>query len=200
MASRNERLKQDLAAAGVDPDAVEYAFRVDAVLQRWRRRFQKRELGQRAIAEMRLPIDLSQLDALTVIWSPANEYAEADEAEVMVGTVAQRLAIDPSRASRIVSELIRRGLVTRGVSQSDARRAILALTPLGDTLVETVREYKFLHMGAYLASWTPEERADFLPLLDRFSRWSTDPEDPDGVIAADIEKLRRSVSDLTVPD
>ena len=200
MASRNERLKQDLAAAGVDPEAVDYAFRVDAVLQRWRRRFQKRELGQRAIADMALPIDLSQLDALTVIWSPANEYDDGGEGEIMVGTVAQRLAVDPSRASRIVSELIRRGLVTRGVSQHDARRAILQLTPLGETLVETVREYKFLFMGAFLAGWTPEERADFLPLLDRFSTWSTGPDDADGRLAAEIEKLRRSVSNLTIPD
>lgn len=195
MASRNEELKRELAAAGIGADVVETAFQVDAILQRWRRRFVKRELGQRAIAELGLPVDLLQLDALSVIWSPSNEMRDADqESEIMVGTVAQRLAIDPSRASRTVGSLIQLGLVRRAPSQQDARRAILELTGDGEALVAAVRHYKFLMLGAYFNGWTDEERAAFLPLLDRFSDWSTNTRDPDGKVALEIEALRKEVA------
>ena len=105
--------------------------------------------------------------------------------ETTVGTVATRLGIDPSRASRLTTELIRKGLVRRGVSQEDARRAILEATTEGDRIVQAVRAFKFYTLGSFLKSWTKEEVSTFLPLLERFSTWSDAPDDPTGRIAAE---------------
>lgn len=172
MAERDEELIGDMARAGIDPEVTRAALAFDAVLQRWRRRVRTRELGHRALAELGLPLDLAQLDVMIAIHAPANEFGDDPEGETMVSTVAQRLNIDPSRASRIVSDLIARGFAERAASQADARRTIVALTASGLAIVEAVRRYKFLLLGGFLSDWTREEIDTLLPLLDRFSHWS----------------------------
>ncbi|MBP0483860.1 MarR family winged helix-turn-helix transcriptional regulator [Sagittula salina] len=196
MAERDDRLKQQLAPAGIDPEHAQASLEIDAILQVWRRRVFKRELGYRALSELGLPVDLAQLDVLMAVWAPANEFGEDCERETMVSTVAQRLNIDPSRASRMTSDLIGRGLLQRAVSQADARRTVLELTEDGTRIVEAVRTYKFLVLGSYLQNWTTEEIATFIPLLDRFSAWSDSAACPGALVTEEIAKLRDTLSDL----
>ena len=172
MAERDEDLIAEMARAGIDPEVTRAALAFDAVLQRWRRRVRTRELGHRALSELGLPLDLAQLDVMIAIHAPANEFGDDPAEETMVSTVAQRLNIDPSRASRIVSDLIGRGFAERAASQADARRTIVALSASGQAIVEAVRRYKFLLLGGFLSEWTGEERETLLPLLERFSHWS----------------------------
>lgn len=190
---RDKDLKRQLTQAGIGDDLTQSALELDAIMQHWRRRVVKRELGQRALADLGLELDLALLDVLMVVWAPANEFGEDPDGDIMVATVAARLGIDPSRASRLTSELIRLGLVRRSVSQADARRAILELTDEGARIVQAVRRYKFLILGNFLKGWTDEELAAFIPLLERFSAWSESSEDPTGKIAAEIARLRESL-------
>ena len=172
MAHRDEKLKSELADAGFGPGLLDVAFEVDGILQKWRRRHVKRELGTRALKELGLDLDLAQLDALMAVWAPTNEFDDAPGGETMVQTVAQRLGIDPSRASRLTGDLIRRGLIRRSVSQIDGRRTILEPTDLGNQVANAVRFYKFAALGDFFSGWTKDEIATFLPLLDRFTSWS----------------------------
>ncbi len=194
VADRDADLKKTLAHAGIGASEAEAALDLDAILQRWRRRVMKRELGHRALADLALDLDMAQLDALMAVWAPANEFGDEPGGETMVGTVATRLGIDPSRASRITADLIRLGLVRRAVSQADARRAILEVTDEGARVVQAVRRYKFLILGNFLKGWTPDEIATFIPLLERFSAWSEAPEDPTGRVAAEIAALREMLA------
>ena len=190
MPLRDDTIRTDLVAAGIAPEVLESAIAIDAVLQNWRRRFAKRELGARAIADLALEIDLAQLDVMMAIRADAREFGDGED-ETMVGTVAARLGIDPSRASRLVADLIRLGHVRRAVSQTDARRTIVELTGKGAATVAKVRRYKFLIMGSFLQGWTADEIATFLPLLERFSAWSeagTDATSP--ALARQIAQLR----------
>ena len=171
MPLRDETFRDDLVDAGIPPEVLDPAIAIDAILQTWRRRFAKRELGARAIADLALDIDLAQLDVLMAVRADAREFGEGEE-ETTVGLVATRLGIDPSRASRLVADLIRLGYLRRAASQTDARRTIVVLTGTGAATVAKVRRYKFLIMGAFLQGWTAEEIATFLPLLERFSAWS----------------------------
>ena len=198
--NRDDILKQKLARAGVDAEHTQAALDIDAVLQVWRRRVFKRELGYRALDELGLPIDLAQLDVLMAVWAPANEFGDEDRSETMVSTVAQRLNIDPSRASRMTSELIGRGMLKRSVSQADARRTVLELTDKGVRIGDAVRNYTFLVQGSYLQAWTREEIATFLPLLERFSAWSESAACPSGPVADEIAILRNGLSDLSDTD
>lgn len=163
-----------LGRAGISAPAVAAMARIDAVLQRWRRRAARRELGQIALADLGIDLDLPALDVLFAIEGAESEFGEAAAGETTVGAVAERLSIDPSRASRIVAEMVERGYARRGVSQADARRAVVTLTRQGGAAVEAVKEYKALLMGDFLSEWSEEELAAFLPLLDRFSAWSDD--------------------------
>ncbi|KRB01687.1 hypothetical protein ASD83_06560 [Devosia sp. Root685] len=158
-----------LLQAGHDAETAEAVLAIDALMQKWRRRAQKRELGNRALAHLKIGLDLAQFDVLIAIAGPT----EPDEApgETMVATVAERVNIDPSRASRLVSEMVDQGYARRAVSQADARRTIIELTDRGVAVVEAVRAYKFLVMGDFLAEWSAEDLAAFVPLLKRFGSW-----------------------------
>lgn len=194
---RDLELLEKLDQLGVEGDIAHRALALDAVLQRWRRRAViKRELGVRAIQELNLAMELAELDALVAVWRPANEFGDEPDGETTVGSVASRLAIDPSRASRLTSELIRKGLVERGVSQQDARRAILKVSAQGEQIIQAVRTFKFLTLGHFLKSWTEEEIDTFLPLLERFSNWSEAPDDPKGRVATEIAALRESLTGI----
>lgn len=195
MTDRDDHLKTQLAKVGIDDSHAQAALDIDAVLQAWRRRVFKRELGIRALNELGLDLDLAQMDVLMAVWAPSNEFGD-DEGETMVSTVAARLNIDPSRASRITSDLIKRGLVRRAVSQEDARRAVLELTEPGTRIVESIRHYKFLVLGSYLKDWTMEEISTFLPLLERFSAWSESAACPGAPVTGEIARLRDHLSDI----
>jgi len=108
----------------------------------------------------------------------------------MVATVAERLAIDPSRASRLTTELIRKGLIRRAVSQQDGRRTVLEMTEEGLQLIDAIRRYKFIALGDFLSHWTPEELASFIPLLERFHAWSDQTTRLPDRLNAEVKQLR----------
>lgn len=164
-----------LMQAGLDAETAEAVVEIDALMQKWRRRAQKRELGNRALADLKIGLDLAQFDVLTAIEGPTEPGESAGE--TMVATVAERLNIDPSRASRVVGDLVDQGYARRAVSQADARRTILELTERGRAVLEAVRAYKFLIMGDFLSEWSAADLAAFVPLLKRFGSWmdSIDP-------------------------
>lgn len=189
MPERDNKLIRDLSRAGIPEDVTAQAVAIDGVLQQWRRRVVKRELGRRALSELGLSLDLAQLDVLMAVHAPRAEFGDEAEGETMVTTIACRLDIDRSRASRIVSDLIAMGLVRRDVSQQDARRAIVELTEQGAAIVAAVRSYKFLVLGSFLKGWSREEIETFLPLLERFSAWS-DTVVPSDQVGGEIAALR----------
>jgi DNA-binding MarR family transcriptional regulator len=153
-----------------------------------------RELGQQAIGALDLDLDQAELDVLVAVWAPVKEFGADPGQETMVSTIAQRLGIDPSRASRLVGTLIGKGLLRRAVSQQDARRTLVELTDSGLDLIRAVRSYKFLLLGEFLSGWSRDEIAAFLPLLARFSTWVEDAgATPSSRLAAEIEALRRGL-------
>ncbi|MGR3824844.1 MarR family winged helix-turn-helix transcriptional regulator [Salipiger marinus] len=199
MPETDPSLKDHLHLAGIEAATAEAATEIDAVLQRWRRRVIKRELGQHALSDLGLTLDLAQLDVLMAVRAPEAEFGTpCDQTETMVSTVASRLGIDPSRASRVTSDLIRQGLVRRAVSQQDARRSVLELTEEGARLVSAVRTYKFLVLGSFLKDWTPEEVATFLPLLERFSAWSDQAAHHTEAVAEQIADLRMTLAEAGI--
>ncbi len=187
--SRDDVMKANLARAGIEPEVTDRALTLDAIVQTWRRRIRRRELGRMALRELDLPLDLPKLDVLIAIWAPSNEFGR-DDTETMVSTVATRLGIDPSRASRLVSDLISQGFVKRAVSQQDARRTVVELTENGQAIVDAVRTIKFMILGEYLSGWSMEEIDTFVPLLERFAHWSDQAETMNaGRLQPEIEKL-----------
>ncbi|WP_338723213.1 MarR family transcriptional regulator [Devosia sp. XK-2] len=186
-----------LANAGIDAATAEAVLDIDGVMQKWRRRAMKRELGHRALLDLGIALELPQYDVLAVIEGPGPDSAESHE--VMVSTVAERLNIDPSRASRLVSELVEKGYAHRAVSQADARRTIIELTVLGQSVVEAVRAYKFMIMGEFLSEWNAAELAAFVPMLKRFGNWMDGIGPATEKHAAEIAALAQNIENATKP-
>lgn len=183
-----------LRKAGIAEATVDAVVGIDALMQNWRRRAIKRELGHRALLDLKIDIDLAQLDVLSAIEASTDEFGDMADGETKVATVAERLAIDPSRASRVVRELVDMGYARRAVSQADARRTIVELTDAGQTILEAVRAYKFLIMGDFLNGWPPEDLARLLPLLRKFGETSEHAEQGAEKFADDIATLAARIA------
>lgn len=168
-------------AAGFSPEASAAIVQIDATMQRIRRAIAKREFVVEILKKMDGGIDLPLLDALGAIshWLPYK--GEDGRREVTVGTVAERLGIDPSRASRLVSELVDKGYVRRVASQKDSRRIVLEATEKGWAFGEEFRRRKSETLVRALRSWSEDELVTFSRLLERYSHWTREglkaPED-----------------------
>ena len=89
LSDKNE-LSALLREAGIDTATAEAVIDIDGLMQKWRRRAMKRELGHRALVTLKIGIDLAQYDVLAAIEAPEPEFGER-QGETMVATVAERL-------------------------------------------------------------------------------------------------------------
>jgi DNA-binding MarR family transcriptional regulator len=109
-----------------------------------------------------------ELDLNTAAVVDAVEEPTPDGAEVTVGTVAARLGLDASRASRLVAGAVAAGLVRREASQEDGRRIHLELTELGQRVFEVEQDVRRSHIAEGMEGWSADERRSFAELFTRF--------------------------------
>ncbi|MGV1766824.1 MarR family winged helix-turn-helix transcriptional regulator [Rhizobium rhizogenes] len=140
----------------------ENLLRIGQVMTRMRLMTGRRMIGRLAIQNVAPGLELSHLDVIDAV-----RRAEGS-GEVTVGTIAEILRIDPSRASRIVAEMVTRGVLRRKASQADARRIVVVLTTLGQRLLAEIQAQKFALIESILADWSAEDIAVFSRLFDRF--------------------------------
>lgn len=178
---------------GLSERAAEAVAAIDAVMHQVRRSIQRREFGRLLLDRIDADLEVAHLDAISAI---AHKMPGTDpEEEVTVGLLAERLGIDPSRASRLSADVVERGYAVRVASQADARRICLKLTPKGLRFVEAVRANKWKVFAGALGRWSEEDLVTFAKLFERFASWSTDN---DG-IARSAENIRRALADETPP-
>lgn len=142
-------------AAPTDADAA--LDRASQALFRLGRLFARRATGR--------PVELSRILVAEAVAAGPDEQG----GEITVGLIADRLAVEPSTASRLVAEAIREGYVTRTTSSTDARRLLLDLTPAGRDLVAAARRYQRATFDDLTRDWPPHDRAEFARLLSRFT-------------------------------
>ncbi|WP_418961367.1 MarR family winged helix-turn-helix transcriptional regulator [Streptomyces tritici] len=153
--------RPDQRADDVDPAVLDA---VESAMIRIRRRQSRRSLARPVVMGLDEPVDLNTLAVVDAVDEGAGEGGR----DVTVGFVADRLAIDPSRASRIVAEAVRSGFVRRVASQEDGRRSCLELTDLGREAVSAAHRTRQGFYSLVLGDWDPEERRDFARLLTKF--------------------------------
>lgn len=145
-----------------DEPASEGILRIGEVMTRMRVMTGRRMIGRLAIQNVAPGLELSNLDVLE-----AMRRAE-DAGEVTVGAIADMLRIDPSRASRIVADMVARGILRRKASQADARRIVVVMTALGQRLLSEVKAQKMAVVTSIVADWPSEDVETFGRLFDRF--------------------------------
>jgi DNA-binding MarR family transcriptional regulator len=129
-----------------------------------RRSIARNSLGKRVQEHLGQQLDLGHLGVLDALTT-----SDLD-AELTVGTVADRYAVDPSHASRLVAGAVEAGLVRRIPNPHDARKVTLELTPRGHELVAEVARIRREWMAGAMADFTEEERQQFARLLSHFVR------------------------------
>ena len=85
-----------------------------------------------------------------------------------VSELAAAIGVDQPRASRVVADCVDRGLVTRSVDPTDARRSVIALTDDGRAVIDERRRERRAAVEQALDGFTTAERAQLAALLARF--------------------------------
>jgi len=186
--TRGDQEMIDLALdRGLSPAAAEAVASIDAVMHKVRRSIQRRDFGRQVMAKLDPSLEVAHLDTISAIAHNPVWTAEGAPSEVTVGLIAERLGIDPSRASRVVADVVERGYAKRVASQLDARRICLELTAKGQRFVEAVRRNKLEIFARALGQWNERELVVFAALFDRFSNWAT----ADGGIDRSAENIKQ---------
>ena len=136
---------------------------IGQVMARWRVLVGRRLIGRLAIQNVAPGLELTYLDVLSAV----NRVEKTGEPTV--GTIAEVLYLDPSRASRITAEMVTKGVLRRKASQADARRTILAITALGQRLITEIQAQKQAVIKDIIADWPDADIENFARLFDKFA-------------------------------
>jgi DNA-binding MarR family transcriptional regulator len=85
-------------------------------------------------------------------------------------SAARLLGLDRSTTGMVIKKLEQAGLVGRDVGARDRRRVSLRLTRAGERMLERLAEPAQRAQARALSAFTPQERTQFLALLDKFIR------------------------------
>ena len=122
-------------------------------------------LARRLRRESTSDITASQLSAL---------YSIARLGPLTLGDLSAAEGVRPPTMTRLVASLEQLGLVARTVDPADRRCARVAVTPLGDDLLETSRHRKDAFLASRLRALSGDERAALekaAALLERLAVW-----------------------------
>jgi len=104
----------------------------------------------------------------TLVLNIVEEGPEEDGQEITVGVVGERLAVDPSGASRMVTDCISAGYLVRAASQQDGRRTILQMTDEGMDMLAAFRRHQRAAFEFITRNWPEKERLQFARLLIKY--------------------------------
>lgn len=110
------------------------------------------------VAERRLGISGAQLFVL---------HALSESPAESLNDLAARTFTHQSSVSAVVERLVRRRLVSRKRSSTDARRVVLSLTPSGRALLRTSPDIAQLRLISALRELPPSDRRALTRILDR---------------------------------
>ncbi|SHI19080.1 MarR family winged helix-turn-helix transcriptional regulator [Streptomyces sp. 3214.6] len=125
------------------------------------------KLRRTSLLEVENPIsakDLGRTLALNIVL----EHTRDSDKEITVGAVAELLGVDPSVASRMVTDNIKAGYLIRAASQQDGRRTVLLLSPEGADLMARFRRHQRAAFEYITAHWAERDRLEFARLMLKY--------------------------------
>lgn len=160
-----------LAGHGYAPPAVAALLTLDATQFQFQRRSAKNEFLQVLIARLGIALEPAQLQGLYAVARICHGIDRPAPMPATIGLVAEELALDPSRASRIVADLVTGGYVARAADQADGRVSVIALTAQGNDLIARLRQDRW---GMVLTMFSHWSQADIIAFSTLFARYSAD--------------------------
>src|SRR3954468_4237574 len=106
-------------------------------------------IAARSLAAHADDVTLPQLRALVLV---------RGRGPLRLSDLAAELDIDTSTATRLVDRLVRKGLLSRKVEETDRRALRLSLTPAGRGLLRRMTEYRKRELRKVLAQLDDDDR------------------------------------------
>ena len=128
----------------------------------------KGDIPQALLDELATDLEVTQFHALAALVRIRHGHGRPAPEEPTVGLLAEEMAVDPSRASRIASDLVDRGYLVRAVSQADGRRSVLELTGQADALFQSFHRLKWQRTMQVFRDWPAEDIIAFARLFARY--------------------------------
>ena len=166
----HEGLPEWLAARGYTAQSAAAMMEFDISYFQWFRIVMRGEVRDLLLHAMDEPLDPASFQGLTAVARIATGLGRVTPEEPTIGLVAEEMCVDPSRASRIVADLVARDLVERGVAQEDARKSVLRLTPKGIETMRRFRDTKWSMLAQVFDGWTDAEIDSFSTLFRRYAQ------------------------------
>ena len=164
----HERIQARLQASGFDEQTARALLALDSDHFHFVRRVMKGDVPQSLMEELGAGLEATQFHALSAILRIQSGHARPPQ-EVTVGLLAEEMALDPSRASRIAADLVERGLLARAVSQQDGRRSVLVPTEAAWGLMDGFLQAKWQRTMQLFATWSKEDIVTFARLFGRYT-------------------------------
>lgn len=163
-----ERALQALQNAGFADQSALALMALDLDHFRYVRRVMKGDIPQALMEELGVGLEHTQFHALSALVRIQCGQGRPAPQEPTVGLLAEELAVDPSRASRIAADLVERGYLSRAVSQEDGRRSVLHLTDQAMQMFDAFRAAKWQHTIRLFQSWAEKDILDFTRLFSAY--------------------------------
>ncbi|MEU4115650.1 MarR family winged helix-turn-helix transcriptional regulator [Kitasatospora sp. NPDC028055] len=125
------------------------------------------KLRRTSLLEVENPISAKDLSR-TLVLNIVLEHTRDSDKEITVGAVAELLGVDPSVASRMVTDNIKAGYLIRAASQQDGRRTVLLLSPEGADLMARFRRHQRAAFEYITADWAERDRLEFARLMLKY--------------------------------
>ncbi|MFC7640510.1 MarR family winged helix-turn-helix transcriptional regulator [Streptosporangium lutulentum] len=125
------------------------------------------KLRRTSLLEVENPISAKDLSR-TLVLNIVLEHTQDSGKEITVGAVAEFLAVDPSVASRMVTDNIKASYLIRAASQQDGRRTVLQLSPEGAELMARFRRHQRSAFEYITADWSDHDRLEFARLMLKY--------------------------------
>lgn len=153
---------------GFSSASIESLLALDLSMFKWRRIAEKGDFKGKMLDGVEEKLEPALMQGLFSIAQISAGLGVPAAKEPTIGMVADRMSIDPSRASRIVAGLVEKGFVTRAISQDDGRKSVLVLTPKSHTYLHQFIQSKWKIFATIFDDWEAQEIADFSRLFTRY--------------------------------
>lgn len=155
---------------GFSPDTIEALLQFDVANFQWRRMWEREEFRGKVLEGLSHTLEPALLQGLISVARIQGGVGRPEPMAPTVGLVAEMMQVDPSRASRIVADLVSRGYVERSVDQDDARKTVLLMTSSGYGFLDEFMKSKWLLMIGTFDGWSEADIEMFSTLFQRYVR------------------------------
>jgi DNA-binding MarR family transcriptional regulator len=141
---------------------------IERAIIRIARSMGRRDLGRQVERSLGSRVDVSFLPVVGAVDELNGSAAPT------IKDIARHLDVHHSRASRLVKDTIRSGLVIRLASQDDARKSCIALSDKGQKIAAAIHTARAKFFATRLKGWSKADRRKLAVLLARFAEKDTE--------------------------